>query len=240
MKRKFLSLILAAVMLLSALSVGMPVSAAQVTYSDVTEDMWAYGDIMYVTENGLMNGTGGSTFSPTGSLTRAMVVTVLYRLEGSPRTPFKDMFVDVKDRKYYSEAVVWAKTKGIVNGTSIDEWGDEYFSPDRDITRQELATMFVRFAEYKNVITENTVTLDKFTDAATVADWANAAVKWATSCGIINGTGNGDTLSPTGKATREQFAAIIHRFNDAKFEYKLAYVQPKVMSTYTEQPYPLV
>ncbi len=240
MKRKLLSMILAAVMLFSPLYIGNVVSGATVMYSDISEDMWSYGDIMYVTEKGLMNGTGGTTFSPIVSLTRAMVVTVLYRLEGSPRTTFKELFLDVEDRKYYSEAVVWAKTCGIVNETSTDEWGDEYFSPDRDITRQELATMFVRYAEYKHVITDNSATLNKFTDAATVADWASSAMKWATSCGIINGTGSGDTLSPTGKATREQFAAIIHRFSEAEFEYKLAYEKPKVMSAYTEQPYPTV
>ena len=88
-----------------------------------------------------MNGTGdGKSFSPQMNLTRAMVVTVLYRMEGSPRTSFKDMFVDVKDRQYYSEAVVWAKTYAIVDSTGFDEWGNEFFSPDRDITRQELAT----------------------------------------------------------------------------------------------------
>lgn len=240
MKNKLLALMLATVMLLSVLCVGMPASAATITYSDVDDTMWSYDDIMYVTENGLMNGTGGSSFSPTASLTRAMVVTVLYRLEGAPRTVYKDLFLDVEDRLYYSEAVVWAKLKGIVNATGTDEWGEEYFSPNRDITRQELATMFVRYAEYKHVITENTATLDKFDDKSAVADWASAALKWATSCSLINGTGNGDTLSPTGKATREQFAAIIHRFTEAEFDYEIAYAQPKVLSTYTEQPYPYV
>lgn len=95
MKRKILSFILAAVMLFGTLCTGITVSAAAVTYSDVTEDMWSYSDIMYATEKGLMNGTGGSTFSPTASLTRGMVVTVLYRFEGSPRITFKDLFVDV-------------------------------------------------------------------------------------------------------------------------------------------------
>ena len=186
---KIISLILAIVLLLTTLTVGFTINAEEVKqYSDVTEDMWAYGDIMYVTENGLMNGTGGTTFSPSVSLTRAMVVTVLYRMEGSPRTSFMDYFVDVPDRQYYSEAVVWAKFNGIVTATSVDDWGDEYFSPDRDITRQELATMFIRFAEYKCVITDNSATLDKFTDAVSVADWASDAVKWATSVGLINGT----------------------------------------------------
>ena len=237
---RLLAFFLAAVMLIGTLTVGMTASAANMTYSDVNESMWSYGDIKYVTENGLMNGTGGSSFSPTVSLTRAMVVTVLYRMEGAPRVEFKDLFLDVKDRLYYSEAVVWAKTHNIVKATGTNDWGEEYFSPDREITRQELATMFVRFADYKNVITQNDANLDKFTDKAQVADWASDAMKWATNVGLINGTGDGKTLSPTGKATREQFAAIIHRYNTIEFEYKIAYEQPKVMSTYTEQPYPLV
>ena len=242
MERTLLSLFLAAVMMLGTVLMSTPAYAAEVKYSDVNKDMWSYGDIMYVTENGLMNGTGGSTFSPVMSLTRGMVVTVLYRMEGSPRVEFKDLFLDVKDRLYYSEAVIWAKTKGIVKATGTSEWGEEYFSPDRDITRQELATMFVRFAEYKNVITENTAVLDKFTDKSSVADWAESAMKWATSVGLINGTGNGDTLSPTGKATREQFAAIMHRYAEsaAEFDYNLVYTEPKALSAYTEKPYPLV
>ena len=240
MKTRLLSFLLAAVMLLGTLSVGMTVNAASITYSDVNEDMWSYGDIMYVTENGLMNGTGGSTFSPAVSLTRAMVVTVLYRLEGSPRVEFRDLFLDVKDRLYYSEAVIWAKNNYIVKATGTNDWGEEYFSPDRDITRQELATMFIRYAEFKNVKTENTANLDKFTDKADVADWASDAMKWATDVKLINGTGNGSTLSPTGKATREQFAAIIHRFDTTEFDYKLVYAEPNVFSEYTEKPYPPV
>ena len=169
MKTRLLSLFLAAVMLLGTLSMGIYVSAVSITYSDVNDGMWSYNDIMYVTENGLMNGTGGSTFSPAVSLTRAMVVTVLYRMEGSPRIDFKDLFLDVKDRQYYSEAVIWAKINNIVNATGSNDWGEEYFSPDRDITRQELATMFIRYAVFKNIKTESTANLDKFTDKADVA-----------------------------------------------------------------------
>ena len=191
--RKLLCAFLAAVMFLGTLSAGMTVSASDVTYSDVNEDMWSYKDIVFVTENGLMNGTGGSTFSPTVSLTRAMVVTVLYRMEGAPRVEFRDLFLDVKDRQYYSEAVVWAKQMGIVTATSTTEWGEEYFSPDRDITRQELATMFVRFAKYKYINTDTTTNLDKFTDKGDVASWlhesslplSSTALTQRNSCMII-------------------------------------------------------
>ena len=237
-KTKILSFFLAVLMMIGTLTIGMTANAAGVSYSDVTEDMWSYKDIVYVTENGLMNGTGGSTFSPTMSLTRSMVVTVLYRMEGSPKVSFKeDSFLDVKDKQFYSDAVQWAFDVKVASGTGTDEWGVPYFSPDRNITRQELATMFVRFADYKHVKTDVGATLDKFTDKASVASWAEAAMKWATSVGLINGTGNGATLSPTGMATREQFAAIIHRFATLDFEYNHYYAEPVPATSFTAPVY---
>ena len=240
--KKIMSLFLAALMLLGTVLAGITVaaSASELSYSDVTSDMWSYDDIKYVTENGLMNGTGGTSFSPTVGVTRAMVVTVLYRADKSPLTDFKDVFTDIEEGEYYSDAVIWAYDKKIANGTDVGEWGETKFSPDRVITRQELATMFVRYAEYKGVILDKSNTLDKFTDNASVADWASDAMKWATGCGLINGTGNGDTLSPTMTATREQSAAIIHRFKTISFDYSIKYSTPIVQSTYTELPYPLV
>lgn len=238
--KRILSAFLTAVMLLSVLTVGMTATAA-LPYTDVDEGSWSYEGIKYVTENGLMNGTGGTSFGPAVSLTRSMVVTVLYRMEGSPRVRFKELFLDVEDRKFYSEAVVWAKENGIVNGTGYDEWGEEYFSPDRDITRQELATMFVRYANRKYIVTETDATLDKYTDKAEVDSWAADALKWATDIELIKGTGSGDTLSPKGKATREQFATIMYRFcEQSEFEYKHNLSEPEPLSTYTEKPYPLV
>ena len=239
--RKILSAILAAVMLLSMGVTGIAVNADEtLPFTDVPKN-WAYEPIKYVYENGLMNGTGGTNFSPKESLTRAMVVTVLYRLEGSPRTTFKEYFLDVEDRKFYSEATTWAKGNGIVNATDVNDWGEEYFSPTRAITRQELATMFLRFAQYKYVKTESDATLDKYTDKATVAKWATDAMTWATDAGIINGTGDGSTLSPKMTATRDQFATIIYRFlEESEFEYNLNYSQPKPLSKYTAPDYPLV
>ncbi len=234
MKTRILSALLAAIMLLSIFTTGMTASAS-LPYTDVDEGGWSYEGIKYVTDNGLMNGTGGTSFSPTVSLTRSMVVTVLYRMEGSPRITFKEHFLDVADRQFYSEAVVWAKENGIVNGTGYNEWGEEYFSPDREITRQEMATMFLRYADYKYIITETDSTLDKFSDKADVDSWATDAMKWATDVKLIQGTGNGDTLSPKGKATRDQFATIIYRFCDQiVFKYKHNYSEPKPLSTYTE------
>ena len=238
---KILSALLAAVMLLSVCVTGVSSADKKLPFTDTPEGEWYYDAVKYVYENGLMNGTGdGTKFSPNTGLTRGMVVTVIYRAERSPGNKFTGALLDVAEGQYYSDAAEWAFKQGIVNGTGFDDWGDPYFSPDRIITRQELATMFIRYAEYKGVITENDTTLDKFTDKASVADWAKGAMTWAVSCGLITGTGSGKTLSPTDTATRSQFATIFHRFKTLSFEYSVKYNPPMVQSLYTEPDYPLV
>ena len=121
-----------------------------------------------------------------------------------------------------------------------EEWGEEYFRPDRDITRQELATMFARYADFKHVdTTKGGADITSFPDSTSVADWARDAVKWAVGTGLITGKGGSRaaTLSPTDKAVRAEFATIIKRFKEAKFEYVLAFNTPVPMSTFTEIPY---
>ncbi len=240
--KKIISAVLAALMLIGTLSMGMTVSAAEsITYSDVNDGMWSYGDIMYVSENGLMNGTGGTTFSPFVDVTRSMVVTVLYRMEGSPEVKFNEnAYADVTAGEFYSEAVIWAQENGIVTSTGMNEFYEDLFAPARAITRQELATMFVRYAEYRYVITEKQADISGFKDIADVADWASKAMAWCNEAGLIKGTGSGDTLSPKLTATREQFAAIIHRFKEAEFDYQYIFNTPRPLSTFTEPEYPLV
>ena len=201
--KRITSLLLAVVMVLT--TVIMTVGAENpFPFTDVTSADWAYGSIKYVTEKGLMNGTGGTNFTPKANLTRAMVITVLYRMEGSPRVIFNENdYLDVADGQFYSEATAWAYNNKIITGTSTDDWGIPMISPSRDITRQELATMFVRYAVFKHVKMSNEANLDKFEDRDRVAEWASDAMKWATSVGLIKGTGTGTTLAPEGKATRE-------------------------------------
>jgi len=240
--KRVLSFLLAAMMVATTLIAGITVSA-ELNFND-TDGHWGEAAIEYVVENGLMNGVGdGTSFAPNMSLTRGMVVTVLYRDNGAPKQEFKGTFLDVKEGSYYTAAAEWAFENEIVNGTGTDEWGEPYFSPDRDITRQELATMFKRYADFKHVDTaKGAADLTSFPDASSVADWAGDAVKWAVGVGLITGKSNGGTatLSPTDKAVRAEFATIIKRFKEAEFEYHLAYEPPVVMSTYTELPYPLV
>ena len=243
MKRnKIISFILSAVMLVSTLAVGIPVSA-ELSFND-TDGHWGKAAIEYVVENGLMNGVGnGESFAPDMSLTRGMVVTVLYRDNGSPKQKYQATFSDVVDGQYYTAAAEWAFANKIVNGTGEDEWGDPIFSPNRDITRQELATMFKRYADFKHVDTaKGASSIDSFPDAASVATWATDAVKWAVGVGLITGKSNGGpaTLSPEDKALRAEFATIIKRFKEATFEYLVAYETPVVKNSYTEPEYKLV
>jgi len=232
--KKILSVLLASVMLCSMLaSVAFTAENGDSRFTDVKESDWAYDSIKYVYEKGLMNGTGGTNFSPKMSLSRAMVVTVLYRLAGSPAAYYsRDEFMDVDRGMFYTEAAVWGLENGVVTGTHTDDWGTPYFSPNRNITRQELATFFVRFAEYQRVNLSENGDISKFTDADKVASWAEDAMKWANAAGLINGTGNGTTLSPTGEATREQFATIIHRYCTTEFDHSIFYAEPMTGNSY--------
>ena len=235
--KKILSFVLALLMLASMCTMGISADDT-LPFSDVKDGEWYYDAVKYVYANGLMNGTGdGTKFSPAMNLTRGMVVTVLYRNDGSPVGAFRNVFVDIAGDEYYATAAAWAYSEGIVTGTGEDEWGDPIFSPNNNITRQELATMFARYATYKHVDLTNNETLASFTDKDSVASWAADSFKWAVSVSLIKGTGSGSTLSPTGYATRDQFATIIYRFCTSDFNYEHFYESPKAISTYTEPKY---
>ena len=239
--KKLLSLILAVLMIAGAV-----VTAAAATYVvpdvdpeyvDVKETRWSYRAIYYVWRHGLMNGVSEDRFDPAGTMTRGMVVTVLYRMEKEPPVEFGDAFSDVKAGKYYSNAVIWAKNNEIVNGVSEGK-----FDPGGKITREQLATMLYRYAEFKDYDTRVSGDLSKFQDADRTHSYAKNALVWATDKGLITGvkSGNADLLDPRGNATREQFAAILKRFDDAFGEKPLAYNTPHAISQYTEPEYPLV
>ena len=208
--QRILSFFLAAMMIATTLIAGTTV-AAKLPFND-TDGHWGEAAIEYVVENGLMNGVGnGESFAPNMSLTRGMVVTVLYRNNGSPTVNFYGHFLDVDEKAYYGPAAEWAYENEIVNGTGTNDWGEPYFSPDRDITRQELATMFARYAAFKHVDTKaNTADISSYPDSGKVASWAADAVKWAVGVGLITGKTNGGaaTLSPEDKAVRAEFATI--------------------------------
>ena len=238
---KILSAVLAVLMILSAGIVGVT-AEEKLPFTDVPAGEWYYDAVAYTYGMGLMNGTGdGTKFSPGMNLTRGMVVTVLFRNDGSPNDVYPNPFADVSETQYYANAAAWAYGEGIVTGTGEDEWGDPLFSPDRNITRQELATMFARYAAYRHVdTTKNTADIATFPDAGKVASWASDSFKWSSGTGIITGKQNSGvtTLSPEDLATRAEFAIMIQRYNvkdDAReFTYFLAYEEPELKSEFTE------
>ncbi len=180
-------------------------SKPKLPFTDVSTSDWFYSDVMFVYENGLFSGTDSRSFSPNASMTRAMLVTVLYRLEGEPAGTGSSSFSDVYSGSYYEKAVAWAAANGIVTGT-----GSTSFSPDAKVTREQLAAILYRYAQYKKLDTDAGAKLDSFSDAGNVSGYASEALSWAVSEGLINGASG--RLTPKGDATRAQVAAILHRF----------------------------
>lgn len=174
-------------------------------FTDVHETDWFYNDVLFVYEEGLFAGTSDTTFSPNAAMTRAMLVTVLYRLEGEPAVIGRSGFSDVTFNSYYEDAVTWAADNGIVNGTSITT-----FSPNANVTREQMAAILYRYAQYKKYNTAASSSLNGFTDQASVSGYATASLEWAVAEKLVNGSAG--KLMPTGNATRAQVAAILHRF----------------------------
>ena len=174
-------------------------------FTDVRRSDWFYEDVAFAYENGLFAGTSDTTFSPNASMTRAMLVTVLYRLEGQPAVNGRSGFSDVQYNGYYEDAVTWAADNGIVNGTSTTT-----FSPNANVTREQMAAILYRYAQHKKYNTAASSGLNGFTDHASVSGYAAASLEWAVAEKLVNGSAG--KLMPTGNATRAQVAAILHRF----------------------------
>ena len=174
-------------------------------FTDVHETDWFYNDVLFVYEEGLFAGTSDTTFSPNAAMTRAMLVTVLYRLEGEPAVSGRSGFSDVTFNSYYEDAVTWAADNGIVNGTSITT-----FSPNANVTREQMAAILYRYAQYKKYNTAASSSLNSFSDHTSVSGYAVASLQWSVAEKLVNGS-NGK-LMPTGNASRAQVAAILHRF----------------------------
>ena len=176
----------------------------EIPFTDVSQNDWFANDVMWAFEKGLMNGTSSTTFDPHGITTRGMIVTILYRLEGSPSSE-DNTFIDVESGKYYANAVAWAAKNEIVKG-----YGNGKFGPEDPITREQLAVILVNYAKYKGYDVASRADLSKFTDFGEVSIWADDAMSWASFEKLIQGDGN--KLMPAGNAERAQAAAIFHRF----------------------------
>ena len=175
-------------------------------FDDVAATAWYYDAVEYVYDNGLMNGTASDTFAPNATLTRGMLATVLWRMEGSPVVNYALPFEDVSGDQWYTEAIRWAASVGVVNGTSATT-----YAPNANITREQLATMLYRYAAYKSGSVSTSASLSGFTDAGSVSDYAADAMEWAVAEEIIGGM-TSTTLVPQGSATRAQTATMLMRY----------------------------
>ena len=177
-------------------------------FSDVSRGQWFYDYVAWAYNTGLMEGVSAGRFAPNSTTTRAMVVTIIYRLAGSPGVSGTSDFTDVPAGAWYADAVTWAAKRGIVEGMTATT-----FDPNDAVTREELAAMLYRYAQHKGYDTsaaENTNILS-YNDAGSISEYAFEALQWACGEGIINGTGGG-SLEPGGSATRAQLAAMLYRF----------------------------
>ncbi len=176
-------------------------------FKDVKESDWFYNTVEYVNKNGIVNGMTEDTFAPSTQLTRAMLVTILYRVEGSPRISSDSKFSDVKDSDWYGAPIIWAAENEIVNGIS-----DTEFAPNNAITREQIAAIMYRYAMAKGYdVTQGGMAVREFEDYEKISSWAGEAMQWAVNTKLINGK-TATTVNPQDNATRAEAATIIMRF----------------------------
>jgi hypothetical protein len=174
-------------------------------YVDVNKSAWYHEPIDYAISHGLMNGVSDTLFDPNGNTSRAMIATILWRLEGSPKAD-DSTYTDVASGVWYSTAIGWAEDNNIVTG-----YGDGTFGPNNPITREQMAAILFRYAQYKKYDVSATSTLSSFTDTDQISAYAVDAMRWANGAGLITGVTE-TTIVPKGMATRAQVAAILMRF----------------------------
>lgn len=187
--------------------IAAPAAAAAHPFSDVPVGSWYEEYTSYCYSNGLIKGVTNTTFGPNANMTRGMLVTVLHRMEGEPKTTGAFPFADVPVAAYYRDAVHWAYHNKIVNGTSAT-----IFAPEKDITREQMVTIFYRYAQVKGQETVSRADLSGYRDDADISDYAVDAFQWAVALEIINGIGN-NRLAPQGLATRAHCAAMLTRLH---------------------------
>jgi len=179
-----------------------------VAFEDVQETDWFVDAVYFAVNSGWFHGTSKTTFRPNGNTTRGMIATVLWRMEKEPTASVTSIFEDVARGAYYADGVNWALENGIVVG-----YGNGKFGPDDSITREQMASILSRYAQFKGYGVSKTASLDRFSDGVTTSDYAKTPMAWAVENGIISGKGNG-ILDPRGKATRAEVATILTRFHE--------------------------
>lgn len=207
MKKRLISLLLALIMLLTMLpTTAFAAGDSGTRFQDVKTTDWFYGAVEYVAQNNMMSGTAANTFSPNQTTTRGMIVTILHRMEREPSAT-SAAFSDVAAGQWYTNAVAWASANGIVTG-----YGTGTFGPNDTITREQLAAILYRYAQYKGYDTSASSSIASFSDGGKISGYAVQPMSWAVGSGLISGVG-GNALSPQSGATRAQAATILMRFN---------------------------
>ena len=203
--KKTIGILLSVIMMMTMIS-NLSVASTDNPFQDVQESDWFYNSVMYVSENGLMKGTSEITFSPEVSISRSMIVTILYRLADSPEVTAENPFRDVEAGQWYTDSIRWAVETGVVTG-----YNETTFGPEDIITREQLAVILFRYAGQQGMDVSRRADLDAFPDVNSVSSWAMDAVRWAVAGELINGVGEG-VISPAGTATRAQAAVMLMRF----------------------------
>lgn len=184
----------------------------ELNFTDVKESDWFYKGVAYVVDKGVMSGVSENQFDPSGKLTRAMLVQMLYNMESRPACDAENAFIDVPVGQWYTDAVIWANDEKIVSGM-----GDGLFAPNMEITREQMVVMLYNYAKYKGYDVTASADLSAFADTASVSAWAQPAMQWAVAEGYISGMGDSQ-LAPQGTATRAEIASVIMRFMEATAE----------------------
>lgn len=182
-------------------------TAGDKKFDDVKPGDWFYDEVMDMVDMGYVNGVSDDLFAPNLNLSRAMLVTILYRMDGEDAVTGTGTFTDVVKGSWYEKAVNWAAANGVVQG-----YDDKHFGPNDSVTRQQMATILWRYAKYKGLsVAANGTTMPDFEDRGQIASWAGEAVSWAYSCGIMTGR-SATRLDPNGSASRAEAAAMLYRF----------------------------
>ena len=184
----------------------------ELNFTDVKESDWFFKGVEYVVDKGIMSGVSENEFAPSGKLTRAMLVQMLYNMESRPACDAENAFMDVPVGQWYTDAVIWANDAKIVSGM-----GEGLFAPNMEITREQMVAMLYNYAKYKGYDVTASADLSAFADTASVSAWAQPAMQWAVAEGYISGMGD-NQLAPQGTATRAEIASVIMRFMEATAE----------------------
>ena len=185
------------------------IAAPSEKFTDLDQNAWYSDDVDYVIGNGWMNGISANEFDPYSPTTRAMVITTIYRLEKSPETAERNIYTDVKNNYWYTDAIIWGTEMGIING-----YGNGEFGPDDYVDREQIVAMFARYAQYKNKMSDKRADLSEFMDADKVGKWATDYAEWAVAVDLIRGVSTTQKmLAPKDDSTRIQMAVLLARMS---------------------------